>query len=141
MNAASPNRVRFGAAFGVAGSMPVLISASASGKSSDHGSMPIGVWLAGLLMKELLTLFGEPTTVTLIPIAARLALITSAIFTNPGASFWQRSVVLIGSFTPEAVISALAWVRLGGSGYALYGAKRGDPGTIIWRGPEPTRGP
>src|ERR1700733_16290191 len=116
MNAASPNRVRFGAAFGVAGSMPVLISASASGKSSDHGAMPIGVWLAGLLMKELLTLFGEPITVTLIPIAARLDLMTSAMLMNPGASFWARSEALIGSFTPAAALSALAWIRLGVSG-------------------------
>ena len=48
--------------------------ASASGKSDDHGSIPIGVWLLGLEMYELFTLFGVPSMVMLIPIAFRFAL-------------------------------------------------------------------
>src|SRR5579872_3080466 len=92
-------------------------------------------------MKELFTLFGDPITLTLIPIAARLALITSAMFMKPGASFCARSEVVMGSFTPDAVISALAWVRLGVSGYALYGAYPSAPGTMISLVTEPTNGP
>src|ERR1022692_1061145 len=109
----SPHLAMLAGLSGVAGSSPVLMIASPSGKSSDHGSIPIGTWALGLLMKELLTLFGEPTILTLIPITLRFAWITSAMLMNPGVSFWVRSARVTGVFTPDAAISFFASARFG----------------------------
>src|SRR5580692_3079836 len=111
--AGSDQRARLATKFGVAGSSPVFMMASPSGKSSDHGSMPIGTRALGLPMYEPLTLFGLPTIWTLIPIALRLLWMTSAMLTNPGASFWHRSTRVIGVLMPDSDISFLAIVRSG----------------------------